>query len=256
MQHHSTLSGIRGQLQSAAPSWVNENVIGIVSSLKLAGGITTALASGLGSSQSRFNPYRFTSLMGFMATQSAGVYYKETPHTEEQKAQEAALSPLAYISKRIGNGFQPSQHILQTQGLGTIATGLALLPSYRFEADPKFAAELTYTASNLISGSSLLLAKNPDTAWQISSGTQLAIMPFQLAGFWDLMRNPANADAAWKGKWLFTSASLFTAANLIGLTLGGNKHTSEIENDGSPFAQVEADTMTAEKHSLKETMRR
>ena len=238
---HNPLSGIRKHFQSIAPQWVNEDVMGIVSGLKLTGGISSALASGLGSTQARFNPWRFASLGGFLSTQGLGVVYPEKLVSLQERDALDQLSLPHYILRKCSYAFDPQNHIREANGLMTIATGLLLIPAYRFERNTAFRPELSYCLTNAISGASMLFAKQPDTAWEISSAVQLAAVPIQVKGFWELMRNPSDIGAAWKGKWLFSSAMLFTTANLIGITLGGNE-----KGQNAPHRQIHSDGLVNE----------
>ncbi len=232
-----------------APSWLNDNVMGVVSTLKLGGGLVSFLSSGLGSGgASNFNPWRLIGSFGFMGIQGLGTAYKEQPVTPEQRAELDSLSPTHYALRKISYAFDPKHHIVESNGLLTIANGSLLIPSYLHEGDKGFYVDLIYAATNAVSGGAMLFAKDPKDAWQISSAVQLLGTPIQFYSIAKLMES-SSANAVWKGKTMMGSAILFTAANLTGLLIGHNKY------EDMPKNQIAAEEVMIEKPAPLAPMR-
>ena len=214
--------GMIAKVRAATPAAVVNSGSQINLGLKASADVMSVWSSVRKGSAS---PNRLIASLITLASEVCGVFYKEKGVSDEKQLEYKQMGLPKYIAAKTMEGFNPKDHILETNGLATILNGVFMARSGMVQSvKGKVSWELWQGVMTTAAGLFMSYMPDRERAWQISHGIFFVRAPVAGKQAWDAYftgvpeKGIAKGDWQQSAKWVLNQAS-----NVVAELYGGVK---------------------------------
>ncbi len=210
------------QVRAATPAAVVNSGSQINLGLKASADVMSVWSSVRKGSAS---PNRLIASLITLASELCGVFFKEKAVSDEKQLEYKQMGLPQYIAAKTMEGFNPKDHILETNGLATIMNGIFMARSGMVQSvKGKVSWELLQGVMTTAAGLFMSYMPDRERAWQISHGIFLVRAPVAGKQAWDAYYTGVPEKGIAKGDWQQSAKWVLNqASNVVAELYGGVK---------------------------------